>query len=189
LLAGLMLLSVAGCSNKGRVIPEKDFSNLLVDMFIADQWLREHGMAREKADTTLYFEPIFNKYGYSFKDYDASLHYYAEHVEELSDAVTDAVVTMRKMKDRYAQLAKINKEVTLQNEKNMVFFEPLDFSIDSAGVSLPGSLWPDWPQADSLPVVVVKRELPGLLQTDSLTLDLAPREVDLKIDNKKLLVK
>ncbi len=78
-LIGVVLMALllsASCSKKGRVIPEDKFSEIYAEMFLADQWLTSHYSERTKADTTLFYEPIFRKYGYSLKDYDASVKHY-----------------------------------------------------------------------------------------------------------------
>ncbi|MBQ2522222.1 MAG: DUF4296 domain-containing protein [Bacteroidales bacterium] len=76
LLLGLVLLPLS-CS-RGRIIPARKFARLYADMLVADQWLRDHPEYRTQADTTLFYGAVFKKYGYSFKDYDASVYYYLE---------------------------------------------------------------------------------------------------------------
>ena len=64
-------LCVAACSRGPRVIPRSKMEKIYTDMLIADQWL-----AGFKADTTLFYEPIFRKYGYTSEDFNASNEYY-----------------------------------------------------------------------------------------------------------------
>ena len=56
----LMLLSFAlalsSCSKGGRVLSEHKMEMLYTDMFLADQWLRDHPKYRAMADTTLFFD-------------------------------------------------------------------------------------------------------------------------------------
>ncbi|MBQ7269371.1 MAG: DUF4296 domain-containing protein [Bacteroidales bacterium] len=77
LLLGLVLLPLS-CS-RGRVIPARKLAQVHADMLLADQWLHDHPEMRTQADTTLFYEAVFKKYGYSFKDYDASVRYYLEN--------------------------------------------------------------------------------------------------------------
>lgn len=84
-LIGVVLVSLlflASCLEKGRVIPQDKFSEIYAEMFLADQWLTSHYSERTKADTTLFYEPIFRKYGYSLKDYDASVRHYIRKPED-----------------------------------------------------------------------------------------------------------
>ena len=150
LLSVLALVAFVGCSRKGKIIPKDEFVDLLVEMFIADQWLRENGAARDRADTTLFFEPIFNKYGYSFKDYDATLRYFSGEVELLSEATYEAIEKMKVMKEHYAELVKRKAEITKKNEENMVELEDMIFYSDSTHVIPPKSLWPVREEPDSL---------------------------------------
>lgn len=162
LLSALLLVVASGCSDKGRVIPEDDFKDLLIEMFIADQWLRENGDARDRADTTLFFEPILNKHGYSFKDYDASLYYYAGEINRFSEITYEAVGKLEELKNRYEKLVDMKAEVTRKNEQMMLDYEDRQFYSDSSELILPGSLWPEAAQIDTLPIVLVSREIDTL---------------------------
>lgn len=59
-----------------RIIPADKLSLIYRDMFLADQWIQENPDMRNKADSTLFYDPIFKKYGYRFKNYDATVKYY-----------------------------------------------------------------------------------------------------------------
>ena len=75
LLVSGIAVSMA-CSHKPRRIPPDTMSEIYADMLLAGEWLQEHKEYDRKADTTLFYEPIFRKYGYTFADYDASLSHY-----------------------------------------------------------------------------------------------------------------
>ncbi len=77
LLAAMVLMCFGSC-RKGRVIPKKDFAAIYADMFLADQWLADNSYARRTADTTRFYDVIFEKHGYTFADYDASVNYYLD---------------------------------------------------------------------------------------------------------------
>lgn len=74
----VILFFFAACSRNegGEIIPRKVFSKIYAEMFITDQWIREHTELAVVADTTLVYEPIFNKYGYTTDDYLKSVDYY-----------------------------------------------------------------------------------------------------------------
>ena len=77
----LLALVLTGC-REGRVIPEKTFIKIYSEMFVADQWLANHPDVKEKADTTLFYEPIFRKHGYRTRDFHRSIDYYLQHPEK-----------------------------------------------------------------------------------------------------------
>ena len=70
-----VLVLPLSCARKGRVLSERKMASLYVDMFLADQWLRNNTELRKTADTTDFFAPVFKKHHCSFEDYDASLRY------------------------------------------------------------------------------------------------------------------
>lgn len=71
-----LLVLALGCARTGRVIPEEKFSDIYAEMLIADQWISSNLKARRVADTTLFYAPILEKYGYDVLDYDASVRHY-----------------------------------------------------------------------------------------------------------------
>ena len=84
------VLAVTSCSKGGRVLSEHKMELLYADMFLADQWLRDHPQYRSTADTTLFFDPIFEKHNITFEDYDASLKYYVSNPELLAEITQKA---------------------------------------------------------------------------------------------------
>ncbi len=78
LCAALMAAS-AGCSRGGRVIPRSDMVDIYADLLMADQWLSDQrGAMTRMSDTTMYYEPIFNKYGYTTEDFRRSVNRYLD---------------------------------------------------------------------------------------------------------------
>ena len=51
-------------------------ADIYADMVLASEWLQVHPEYEKKADTTLFYELVFKKYGYTFRDYDFSLSHY-----------------------------------------------------------------------------------------------------------------
>lgn len=75
------------------------------EMFLADQWLEQYPSKREKADTTWFYEPIFEKRGYDLEDYRNSVKHY------LSDPERYAKM-MRRVRDGLRkETARLNDEV------------------------------------------------------------------------------
>ena len=86
----LVLLAALGCSQGPKLIPAKTFAKIYADMFMADAWLESHKEARPVADTTLFYETVFNKYGYTTEDYYHSVSKYLTDPEEYSKILKQA---------------------------------------------------------------------------------------------------
>lgn len=102
-LVTLAALCLAACTSAGKIIPRKKMIRIYSDMFISDQWLSIHADANMAADTTLFYEPIFNKYGYTTEDYRASVEYYLKDPVQFSRMIKEVSLS-------YEKKAKILKE-------------------------------------------------------------------------------
>ena len=69
------------CGRQGRVIPAGKMSEIYADMLVADQRIRNNPELMPVADTSLFYEPVFNRYGYSSIDYVRSVNHYMEDPE------------------------------------------------------------------------------------------------------------
>lgn len=80
LLAALLLVAAVSCDrDRGKVIPRGKFARIYAEMALADEWLASNStIYRELVDTTNFYEPIFNRYGYTAKDYIASVEHYID---------------------------------------------------------------------------------------------------------------
>lgn len=141
LLVFLLLLAACG-GRKGRVIPEKKMAALYADMFLSDQWLKENKEARASADTTLFFDPVFEKHGYTFADYEKSIEYYSAEPEVLSRIIDSASASLKRQSDRYNKISMAIRKANEANEKNKVDYASVDFSQDSAVWAAVEILWP-----------------------------------------------
>lgn len=86
----LLLCCTISCHRGGRIIPPAEFSDIYAEMFVADQWIKDNPAVRRDADTSDVYGPVFKRYGYSFKDYDASLKHYLGRPEKFADITTNA---------------------------------------------------------------------------------------------------
>ena len=85
-------------------------AEIYAEMLMADQWVIEHSKTRAQADTSLVYEPIFQKYGYSTADYRASVSHYMKDPErysrilrttsELLEAQLRELKELKKIQDR-----------------------------------------------------------------------------------------
>ena len=67
---------VAACSRGPKVIPHSKMEKIYTDMLMADQWYAYNTKNKIDIETTLFYEPIFRKYGYTTDDFRASVEYY-----------------------------------------------------------------------------------------------------------------
>ena len=66
------------CNKEENIIPRKEFTYIVRDMYLADQYLEFHEKFRAQADTLILYEGIFNKYGYTYDDYQRSIKHYLQ---------------------------------------------------------------------------------------------------------------
>jgi len=92
------LLLTASCQRKGRIIPEKKFSKIYAEMFIADQWLIQNRDEKKRADTLWFYRPIFEKYGCTMEDYLVSVDHYLEDPDKFFKIVDRAKTQILKEK-------------------------------------------------------------------------------------------
>lgn len=116
LVAALLLL--CACSGRPRIIPRGVLTDIYADMFLADQWLEDHRGERNRADTMLFYDPIFKRYGYTFEDYDASVRHYLKDPEKFSKVFRDASLKLRdkrevfgKKSERLEQIKEFNASI------------------------------------------------------------------------------
>lgn len=106
---------------------EHKMEMLYTDMFLADQWLRDHPKYRAMADTTLFFDPIFEKHNITFEDYDASLKYYVSKPELLAEITQKASARLSKMADIMSKEVERLAEIDRTNKANRISHEFVDF--------------------------------------------------------------
>lgn len=153
--AAALLLSLAGCAQRARLIPERAMVKLYVDMFLADQWAREHRELRSYFDTTLFFDPILARHGYTFEDYDYSIGYYASKPEQISDIATEVSKFLSAESERLKALEELDRKNKDINASNRRLYLLQDFSTDSLRLSQIDSAWHKQPK-DSLPIGFLK---------------------------------
>lgn len=86
-IALLTALLVFVSCGRARVIPRKTFSEVFARMLLADQQVRYDADPNMSliADTTLFYEPILEEYGYTKADYVKSVGKYMEDPEKFAD--------------------------------------------------------------------------------------------------------
>lgn len=86
----LLFLSLGACKRKARVIPENKLADIYAEMFLADQWLSTNYSYKRVADTTLFYEPIFEKYGYNLEDFNESMRHYVKNPDKYAKILKSA---------------------------------------------------------------------------------------------------
>lgn len=169
-LAAVFMLAVA--CDRPKVIPADKMVDLYVDMFLADQWLRDHPDEREAADTTLFFDPVLRSRGYEFEDYEASVNHYLRDPEAFSE-ITERV------KNELGARADLRRR--LWERKRDLGYRQVDFSADT--------LWrQDWllwgapEEGDSTAVGQDSLDVPDVHEKAPQILVDAPRAMPLKLE-------
>ena len=79
------LFFLVGCScSKPKVISKGKLAEIYAEMLVMDQWIADNPGFRVQADTSLVYEPIFEKFGYTTEDYRASVEHYMNDPERYS---------------------------------------------------------------------------------------------------------
>lgn len=102
----LTLFLLASCGPER--ISRDNMEHILRDMLVQDQQIKNNQELRKQADTSLVYEGIFRKYGYTTDDFLYSLEYYLEdasRMEKIMSSVAD---------DLEAELKDVKKEVALE---------------------------------------------------------------------------
>lgn len=84
LCAVLPALLVSCGGNRPRVIPRSTLSKIYAEMLVTDQWIASATSVKNIADTSLVYEPILEKYGYTSEDYRKSVEHYLDDPERFS---------------------------------------------------------------------------------------------------------
>lgn len=79
-----LVLSLIGCNKGPRVIPRGKMARIYAEMFVTDQWINITPSVKRIADTSLVYEPILEKYGYTSEDYRRSVDVYMNDPERFS---------------------------------------------------------------------------------------------------------
>ena len=82
-VAAIILFSSCS-SGKEKVISRRDMAEIYAEMLLTDQWIATRPELRRNADTSLVYEPILNKYGYTTLDYVHTMDKYMDDPERYS---------------------------------------------------------------------------------------------------------
>ena len=82
IVAVILLVSLVSCrKDEARVISRGKLSQIYAEMLLTDQWITMTPGMRMIADTSLVYEPILEKYGYTSADYRKTVETYMDDPE------------------------------------------------------------------------------------------------------------
>ena len=90
LLIVFLLVLAVSCHKGPRRIPRGDMEDIMMQVLLHDQYLKQNTELRKQADTMLVYEGIFESFGYDTDDFLASLDYYladASRMEKIMEKV------------------------------------------------------------------------------------------------------
>lgn len=147
-----VFLSLFSCGRReSRVIPRDRLSAIYAEMFITDQWINAHPESRRTADTTLVYEPIFERYGYTADDYRRSMDYYlsdpdkyARILRETSVIIEDRLRELRKEKEMLDAISRLRSGEDIYRPERIYYLtglknpdlavlDSISFFVDSTG--------------------------------------------------------
>lgn len=143
-----LLLCFACSDDESKVIPRGKMAKIYAEMLVMDQWAVSDSRLRQKADTSLIYEPIFEKYGYDGEDYRASVEYYMNDPErfsrilrESSDILDARIEELKNLKQELMKQENINRLITdfdisdfypyLSSEPYVHYYDSLAVELDT----------------------------------------------------------
>lgn len=126
LAIAFLLVLALGCARTGRVIPEEKFSDIYAEMLLADQWISSNLKARRVADTTLFYAPILEKYGYDVLDYDASVRHYMKKPADFAAILDKSSMKLTAYANRLQAV-----EDEMKSRYKLPAYKSVDFSKDT----------------------------------------------------------
>ena len=132
-LTAVFLLASCG-GEKQKVIPRGKLAQIYAEMLMTDQWIMSNPGNRHAADTSLVYEPILEKYGYTSADYRKSVDAYMDDPERFSrilrttsELLDKRLVKLQEIKeemDRQEALKKLRESMKIEVDIDMGEFFP-----------------------------------------------------------------
>lgn len=157
-VALLCVFAFGACAREAKVIPARKMARIYREMLLADQWLADNPEKKTAADTTWFYEPIFEKYGYTLKDYQNSVDHYlndpkryaqmmakvGEGLRKEASAINQRIGQRERSRFLSDSLARARKKIPVREFQSFVELYPgrvlsdsICFSKDSVGVYSP----------------------------------------------------
>lgn len=153
LSAALLIFSSCLKKEEEKVIPRSKLARIYAEMLLTDQWIQDTPAVKSVADTSLIYEPILEKYGYTKMDYLHTVDEYLDDPErfsriwrEASEILDERLKEAKKRReamesaeDKVRERQKYAVDFNLEENFPYMFKEPyihfhdsLAFEVDSA---------------------------------------------------------
>ena len=150
-ISAALLMCLACSGDKVSLIPRGKLAKIYAEMLVVDQWTQSEPFLRAQADTSLVYEPIFEKYGYDTEDYIHSVEHYMKDPERYSrilrataDMLDKRILELNDLKKALKRQAEIESFVTdfnigefypyLSEEPYVHYYDSLTVEPDSFSV-------------------------------------------------------
>lgn len=156
LMTAVFLLAVSCGRKEDKVIPRSKLAEIYAEMMLVDQWIMNNPGNRHIADTSLVYEPVLERYGYTSADYRKSVDVYMNDPERFSRILRttaeilgeklNALEDQKKEIEHQEALRKLREALKIKVEIDMGEYfpyldeEPYVHYYDSLAVE-PDSLW------------------------------------------------
>lgn len=156
LMTAVFLLAVSCDRKEDKVIPRSKLAEIYAEMMLVDQWIMNNPGNRHIADTSLVYEPVLERYGYTSADYRKSVDVYMNDPERFSRILRttteilgeklSALEDQKKEIEHQEALRKLRESLKIKVEIDMGEYfpyldeEPYVHYYDSLAVE-PDSLW------------------------------------------------
>lgn len=142
----LVFLCISCRKDEAEIIPRGKMSKIYAEMLVTDQWINSTPGVRLIADTSMVYEPILRKYGYTVDDYIRSVDNYMDDPERFSRILrTSGEIIEKRMKElrkelhlkaQIANLPKVKSDFNSRDYFPYFFGEPYVHYYDSLGVEM-----------------------------------------------------
>ena len=138
-----------------KVIPRSKMAKIYAEMLLVDQWLQMEPDARRRADTSLVYEPILEKYGYDSEIYRRSIYKYLDDPERFArifrttiEIYDKRLKELKKLKDVYDDdllrekaREQYRAEIDVDDHFPYMYSEPYIHYYDSLDVQVDSATW------------------------------------------------
>lgn len=127
----LLVLLVSCRKDETRVIPRGKLSQIYAEMLLTDQWITMTPGMRMIADTSLVYEPILEKYGYTSADYRKTVETYMDDPERYARILRSSSQILderlRELKRELKKMEEAERETEYVSDFNAEEFFPYMF--------------------------------------------------------------
>lgn len=200
-IAFAFIMLFSSCSSKEeKIIPRNKLSHIYAEMFVTDQWIKSTPDVRRLADTSMVYEPILQKYGYTSEDYRRSVDKYLDDPDRFARILRTSVEIIDKRIKELEVLQAEAEEAAKRKSSVIIDFkigdhfpfmeDPRVIYYDSLAVEIDSLTW----EYRIVPVEVSDTIYEGvqmIIRTDSLSVSdsLAGKDLMENIDEPAIIEK